>query len=59
MNRRSTGVFVPIGLLGLMAGIFVQRYAHGRYSDFTGGFLMGVSLVLLIAGAVKRGKRHD
>jgi hypothetical protein len=54
MTQRRAGVFVPVGLFGLMAGNFVQGYAHGRYSDFAGGFLMSVSLVLLIAGAMQR-----
>ena len=56
MNQRKINRFVPIGLLLLMAGIFLQHFTHERYSDFAGGFLMGVALVLLIFGLAQKMK---
>jgi hypothetical protein len=40
----------------LMAGIFLQHFTHERYSDFAGGFLMGVALVFLIFGLSQKVK---
>ena len=53
MSRHRLSRFVPVGLLVLVAGIFLQHFTHERYSDFAGGFLMGMSLVFLIYGLVK------
>ncbi len=48
--------FVPVGLLALVGGIFLQHFTHGRYSDFAGGFLMGMGLVFLIFGYAQKVK---
>lgn len=56
MNQRKINRFVPVGLLLLMAGIFLQHFTHERYSDFAGGFLMGVALVFLIFGLAQKMK---
>jgi len=56
MNQRKINRFVPVGLLLLMAGIFLQHFTHERYSDFAGGFLMGVALVFLIFGLAQKVK---
>jgi hypothetical protein len=56
MNQRKINRFVPVGLLLLMAGIFLQHFTHERYSDFAGGFLMGVALVVLIFGLAQQTK---
>ena len=56
MNQRKINRFVPVGLLLLMAGIFLQHFTHERYSDFAGGFLMGVDLVVLIFGLAQKTK---
>lgn len=54
MNQRRISLFVPMGLLALVAAILYQRYAHWRYSDFAAGVVMGASLVLMIFGVVKQ-----
>jgi hypothetical protein len=54
MNQHKISRFVPVGLLVLVAGIFLQHFTHGRYSDFAGGFLMGMALVFLIFGLLRR-----
>jgi hypothetical protein len=56
MTGRKIRPFVPVGLIALMAGIFLQHFTHERYSDFAGGFLMGMGLVFLIFGYVQKVK---
>lgn len=56
MNQRKISRFVPVGLLVLVAGIFLQHFTHERYSDFAGGFLMGMALVFLIFGLAQKMK---
>lgn len=59
MNQRKINRLVPVGLLLLMAGIFLQHFTHERYSDFAGGFLMGVALVFLIFGFAQKVKSQS
>jgi hypothetical protein len=47
-------MFIPVGLLALVAGILLHLFTHAKYSEFGGGFLIGLSIVLIIAGVVKR-----
>jgi hypothetical protein len=54
LNQRNVRVFIPVGLFSLAAGILLHLFTHARYSEFAGGFLIGLSLVLIIAGVVKR-----
>lgn len=54
MNQRKMSLFTPVGLLVLVAGLLVRQFTHSNYSDFAAGFLMGGSLVLLIAGLVRQ-----
>jgi uncharacterized membrane protein YfcA len=56
MTRRKDSLFMLLGMLGIAAGIIVARYTHADYSDFAGGFLMGVSLVLMIFGLARQMK---
>ena len=56
MNAKKISRFVPVGLLVLVAGIFLQHFTHERYSDFAGGFLIGVALVFLIFGVAQKMK---
>ncbi len=53
MSRRRISRFVPVGLLFLVTGIFLQHFTHQHYSDFAGGLLTGMSLVFLIYGLVR------
>jgi CRP/FNR family transcriptional regulator, cyclic AMP receptor protein len=58
MNRRRLSRFVPVGLLVLVAGIFLQHFTHQRYLDFAGGFLLYVPRFPdLRAGAHQRGSQ--
>jgi uncharacterized membrane protein len=56
MSERKISRLVPVGLIALVAGIFLQHFTHERYSDFAGGFLMGMGLVFLIFGYVQKVK---
>lgn len=56
MNQRKVSPFVPVGLLAMVVGIFLQHFTHERYSDFAGGFLMGMALVFLIFGVTQKMK---
>ena len=42
----------PIGTLLLAAGLVLHNWTHGRYTEFTAGLLIGMSLVFVIAGFV-------
>jgi hypothetical protein len=54
MIRKKLSFLVPVGSLSLAAGLIVQFYAHGRPSHFIAGFLIGISIVFLIAGVAGR-----
>jgi hypothetical protein len=54
MTRKNFTFLVPVGSLALAAGLSVQLWAHGRYGHFIAGFLIGLSLVFLIAGVAVR-----
>jgi hypothetical protein len=56
MSERKISPFVPVGLVALVAGIFLRHFTHERYSDFAGGFLMGMALVFLIFGYARKVK---
>jgi hypothetical protein len=49
-------VFVRVGLLALAAGLLVRLFAHARFSEFAAGFLIGLSIVLIIFGMVGRSR---
>jgi len=61
MIRHRVSRLIPVGLLALVASILLRLYTHGNYSHFAVGFLMGLSIVLMIAGLVRqrRGMTSD
>lgn len=42
----------PVGTLMLAAGLVLHNWMHGRHTEFTAGFLIGMSIVFMIAGFV-------
>ena len=54
MSGRSVNVLIPVGLFALVAGIFLRLYTHANYTEFASGFLMGLSLVLIIGGFMRQ-----
>jgi hypothetical protein len=56
MAGRGMNVFIRVGLLALAAGLLVRLFAHANYSEFGGGFLIGLSLVFILFGMVRRSR---
>lgn len=56
MIRKKLSFLIRVGSLALAAGFIVQLWAHGRTSHFIAGFLIGISIVFLISGALGRSK---
>lgn len=50
MLHRKLSRLLPIGVLMLAAGLILHNFLHGRYTEFTAGFLIGMSAVFMIAG---------
>ena len=50
MIRRRKSLFTAAGSVALAVGICVHFWTHGNFAHFTSGFLMGVSIALLILG---------
>ena len=50
MVRRRSSLFTAMGILALSAGLALQLWMHGNYAHFASGFLLGVSIALLIIG---------
>jgi len=41
----------------LATGLVLHNLVHGRYTDFAGGFLIGMAAVFMIAGLVGHSRR--
>lgn len=52
MLQRKLNRLLPIGLLMLATGLVLHNWVHGPYTDFAGGFLIGMAAVFMIAGFV-------
>lgn len=52
MSSTKLHYLFPIGTLILAAGLVLHNWTHGRYTEFTAGFLIGMSIVFMIAGFV-------
>jgi hypothetical protein len=50
--QRKLNRLLPIGLLMLATGLLLHNWMHGRYTEFAGGFLIGMAAVFMIAGFV-------
>lgn len=56
MSSTKLHYLFPIGTLLLAAGLLLRNWTHGRYTEFTAGFLIGVSIVFMIAGFVRHSR---
>ena len=56
MAGRGMNSFVQVGLLALAAGLLVRLFTYASYSEFAAGFLIGLSIVLIIFGMVGRSR---
>ena len=54
MSSRKARFLTSLGLLSLAIGTGLRLWAHGNYSHFASGFLLGLAVVFLIAGLVKK-----
>jgi hypothetical protein len=45
-----------VRLLMLSGGLVLHNWIHGRYTEFAGGFLIGMSIVFMIAGFAGRSR---
>jgi hypothetical protein len=53
MVRRRSMFFTVAGSFALAISIALQHWMHGDHADVASGFLMGVSLGLLILGLAR------
>lgn len=54
MLQRKWNRLVPTGLLMLAGGLLLHNFEHGRHLEFLAGFLIGMSIVFVIAGFLKQ-----
>ena len=54
--KRHVNVPTPIGLVFLCAGILLGNWPLGDASHFAASFLIGLSVLFVIAGFVKQSK---
>jgi hypothetical protein len=54
LTRQRIHILTPVGLLALAAGILLRFFTHANHTEFAGGFLIGLSIVFMIAGLMKR-----
>jgi len=57
MIRRKRSFFAGMGSLALAVGLALRLWTHGNFAHFASGFLLGISIALLILG-VARQSRH-
>jgi hypothetical protein len=50
VTRHTASLFTAAGCLALMLGISLHLWIHGNMSHFASGFLLGISIALLIRG---------
>jgi|HubBroStandDraft_5_1064220.scaffolds.fasta_scaffold68519_4 hypothetical protein len=53
MNQKRKFLTVA-GILGLVVGTGLRLWAHGNAAHFAAGFLLGMSVVLLVAAVVTK-----
>jgi len=56
MSRYKNALVSSAGLLALAAGFGVRHWMQGTYADFASGFLVGISIALLILGLARPSK---
>lgn len=53
MSSTRLHYLFPVGTLMLAVGLLLHNWTHGRYADFSAGFLIGMSIVFMITGFVR------
>jgi hypothetical protein len=57
MTRSRSSLSTAAGILALSLGLLVRLWTNGNIAHFASGFLMGVSLALLILGLARPSRR--
>jgi hypothetical protein len=57
VTRRKNALFTAAGSLALSAGIGLHLWTDGNIAHFVSGFLLGVSIALLILGLAQPSRR--
>jgi hypothetical protein len=47
---------LPVGLILLAAGLILHNWISGARAEFPAGFLIGMSIVFMVAGFLKRSR---
>jgi len=55
--RRKNALYTAAGSLALSAGLGLHLWLDGNLAHFAGGFLLGVSIALLILGLARPSRR--
>jgi hypothetical protein len=53
----SRRYFTAAGWFGLAGGIGLQHFVRGNYAHFAAGFLLGMSIALLVLGLARQSRR--
>ena len=54
MESRKLSRLLPTGLVLLATGLLLHNWMHGDYAESISGFLIGISVVSMIAGFAGR-----
>ena len=50
--RHKLKRLLPVGLLFLSGGLVLHNWTHGPYFSFAAGMLIGMSVVVVVAGLI-------
>ena len=53
MTRSRNSLFTAAGSLALVLGLCLRLWTSGNFSHFASGFLLGISIALLILGLAR------
>jgi hypothetical protein len=54
---RHKSLFTAAGTLALSLGLMLRLWTHGNFSHFCSGFLLGMSIALLMLGLPRQSRR--
>jgi hypothetical protein len=56
IRKKVSLLFTAAGSFALATGVAVRHWIHGNHTDFTSGFLFGISIALLILGLARESR---
>lgn len=57
MIRNNSRLLIRAGSLALALGLILRLWTHGNSAHFATGFLLGMSIALLIFGVARQSRR--